>query len=122
MRAAAGASSCKSPSCFAARSDKVHAGCVAIRPSKAGNETKLDRIVDHAEDDGNGRGRGLSYQCRRGGACYDHSHLAAHQLRGHRRQTIVSTFGPAIFDRDIASLDVAGPGQTLAEHRHEVRN
>jgi hypothetical protein len=32
----------------------------------ARHETELDRIVGHAEYDGNGRGRGLGHHCRGG--------------------------------------------------------
>jgi hypothetical protein len=53
------------------------------------------------------------------GLANEHGHLAAHQLRRHRRHAIVSTFGQAIFDRDVASFDVASLGQTLAEYRNE---
>ena len=50
----------------------------------------------------------------------DHGHLAADQLGRQRRQPIVLTFRPAIFDRDILALDITGFAQTLAERGNEV--
>ena len=45
----------------------------------------------------------------------DHGHLAADQIGRHRRQPIVLTFRPAVFDRDVVALDIAGLVQTFAE-------
>ena len=46
----------------------------------------------------------------------DHGHLAADQIGRQRRQPVVLALRPAIFDRDVAALDVAGsrsgPGGT----------
>ena len=51
---------------------------------------------------------------------HDHRHLAADQIGRQRRQPIELALGPAIFDRDVAALDVAGFAQALAE-RGQVR-
>src|SRR5262249_47100420 len=63
-------------------------------------------------------GRSLSRDCSRDGACDDHRHLTAHQLRRHLRQSIILTLGPQVCDRHIPPLHVAGFGQTLAEYRY----
>ena len=55
-------------------------------------------------------------QCRR--ACRrrgDHVDLAADEIGGQRRQPIVVVLCPAVFDRDVLALDVAGVAQSLAK-------
>src|SRR5262249_30653977 len=47
--------------------------------------------------------------------------LAAGQVGRHRWQTIVSTFGPAVFDRHVLALDITGLAQSLKECTHKVR-
>ena len=52
----------------------------------------------------------------------DHGHLTANQIGRQRRQPIVLTFRPAVFDRDVLALDEAGFAfKALAETRHEPR-
>jgi hypothetical protein len=51
----------------------------------------------------------------------DHRHLTAYQLSCQRRQSIILAFGKAVFDRNIAPLDVTGFGQALAQYRHYAR-
>jgi hypothetical protein len=54
---------------------------------------------------------------RRSGATWgdDHVHLAANQIGGQRWQSIVSILGPAVFDRDILALQIAGLFQPLPD-------
>src|SRR6266478_158117 len=45
--------------CHKLHSLEAHAGSVAARPVKAGDETHCDRVAADSEDDRNGRGRGF---------------------------------------------------------------
>ena len=56
-------------------------------------------------------------EARRG----DHGDLTADQIGRQRRQPVVLTLRPAVFDRDVLALDEAGFLQALAERRHDVR-
>ena len=92
---------------------------IAARPGEAGDKTELDRIVADAEDDRDRRGRRLGRERRsevpaRG----DHGHLTANQIGRQRRQAIVLTLRPAVFDRHVLALDIAGLLQALAKRAH----
>jgi hypothetical protein len=50
----------------------------------------------------------------------NHIRRAPDELGSERRQDIHSRFRPAIFDRDIAALDIAGLLQALAERGNEM--
>ena len=52
--------------CHKLHSLEAHAGSVAARPVKAGDETHCDRVAADSEDDRNGRGRGFGRERR----CY----------------------------------------------------
>ena len=52
----------------------------------------------------------------------DDRHLAANQIGRQRRQAIILTLRPAVFDADIAVFDIAGVVQALAERRQIVRS
>ena len=82
---------------------------LATRPS-------CDRVAADGEDNRNGCGRRLGGKCR-GSApgCDDHVHLPANQIGRQRRQSIILTLGPAVLDRHVAALDIAGFAQALAE-------
>jgi hypothetical protein len=51
----------------------------------------------------------------------NHRRLAAHQFRRQCRQLIAVAVGPAIFDRHVATLDLAGLGEPLHEGAHALR-
>ena len=61
---------------------------------------------------------------RRGGAAGrdDHRDPPANQFGRQRRQPIVSGFRPAVLDRDVLALDIAGLLQALAKSRQTVAN
>ena len=62
------------------------------------------------------RGRLLRGNHRRVTALgHDHVDLAADQVSGQRWQSVVADLGPAVFDRDVLALEVAGFAQSLAE-------
>ena len=45
----------------------------------------------------------------------DHGDLSANQFGRQRRQSIGLIFGPAVFDRHVLALDIAGVFQALAK-------
>ena len=96
--------------CREIRDEEVHPGRIAARPGKARNESELHRIISGAEYDGNGRGRSLCREGRRGGKCNDHGNLIAHQFRRHRWESIILTLDPTVLDRHVAALDGAAVG------------
>ena len=51
----------------------------------------------------------------------DLGHLSANEIGCQRRQPIVMSFGPAVFDRHIVALDIAGFLKPLAERGHHGR-
>jgi len=96
-------------------------GDVGTWPVEAYDKTFLDGIAGHDHHGGNSRG------CRLGGkrrwiatAGSDQCHVPPDQIRRHRRQPIIVSVRPAIFDLDVVTLDVAGIGQCVAERR-EIR-
>ena len=73
------------------------AGRVAARPGKAGDQTKLDRVLREAEDDRNRRGGSFG---RAGtiaeAGCSDHGHTTADELSHERRQAVVLAIQPVV--------------------------
>jgi hypothetical protein len=70
---------------------------------------------------GNRGSRSFGGEGRRSRNGDDHRHLTAYQLCRQRRQSIILAFGKAVFDRNIAPLDVTGFGQGLPEYRQHAR-
>ena len=104
------------PLCHQLTTEKIDARQVAARPGEAGDKTKPDRVFADDEDDGDRRGCRLGRECRRRGSERgDHGDLPANQFGRQRRQPIDLTFGPAVFDRHVLALDIAGLLQALAE-------
>ena len=88
---------------------------LATRPSLTGSSptTKTMGIVVVAA---------LAAKCRSGAADRgDHGDLSANQFGRQRRQPIDLTFGPAVFDRHVLALDIAGFLQALAKCAQTVR-
>src|SRR5439155_10826384 len=74
------------------------------------------------KDDRDRRGRSFRRYCRRGAAARrDYVNLAADEISGQCGQPIVVALCPAVFDRHILSLGVAGFTQPLAERSHRRR-
>ena len=114
-RAALGTSSCSSSSRFGTELTLKTADArdVAARPVEAGNETKFDRVAADVKTIGIVAVAALAASAAGGADRDDHGHLAANQIGRQRRQPIVLTFRPAVFDRYIAALDIAGFIQAL---------
>src|SRR5207302_644348 len=82
---------------------------IAARPGETGNESVRDRIVTADEDDWDRRGRTLRRKYPKvapGGR--DYADLAGDEVGGYCGQPIVVALRPAVFDREILPLDVAG--------------
>ena len=71
------------------------------------------------KDDRNCRGRRLGRKRRGVPLADDHGDLTADQIGRQSRQASVLALRPAIFDRHVAALDVAGFVQALAERAHD---
>ena len=99
------------------RGEEARAGDFAARPVEASDEAQFDRVAAATENDGNGGGCRLGDQ-RRTGIRGDHGDLTANQIGRQGWQSIELTFGPAIFDRDIPALNVAGFLETITERGH----
>ena len=103
------------------RGEHVHPGDVAARPVEAGDQTKCDRVTAAGKDNRNLCGRRLGGNRGSTPRCDDHVHLPTNQISRERRQSIILTLGPAVFDRHVAALDVAHFTQTVAERGNERR-
>src|SRR5215831_3654518 len=96
--------------------ENTEAGEVATRSRQTSDEAGADRVADAGENDRDCRGRVLRRECRReAAACNDQIDLAVDKMGGHRGQPIIATLGPAVFDRNVLPLDVAGFAQSLTE-------
>ena len=105
------------------RGQSGDAGDVAARPVEAGDEAELDRIAAGLEHDRNRRGRRLGREAGSGAAGGgDHGNRPADQFGGQRRQPIVLALRPAVFDRDVLALGIAGFAQAFAECRQIGRH
>ena len=89
---------------------------LATRPSLTGSPP-----VDENDRDRRCRRLGREHGRRDGTGRDDHGHLPANQIGRQRRQPIILTVRPAVFDRDVLALDIAGfaagPGGMRARHR-----
>ena len=92
---------------------------VAARPGEAGDQPVPDRIGATPEDDRDRRGRAFRGKCTRRAGRDDQIDVAADEIGGQCGQPIVMALRPAIFDRQILSLDIAGFAQSLAERDHK---
>ena len=89
--------------------EKIDTGRIAAWSTETRGKTKLDRVFGDAEDDGDRRGCRFGRQRRRDAAGRgDHGDLPANQFGRQRRQSIDFTLGPAVFNRRVHALDIAG--------------
>src|SRR5262249_47371414 len=94
---------------------------VAAGMIEAGDEAEPDWVGTYTEDNRNRVGRGFGGEGRRRAAwrC-DDGHLAMDKVCGHTRQAIELILRPAIFDRNVATLDEAGFAQALTKAGNEM--
>jgi hypothetical protein len=75
-----------------------------------------------AKHDGDRRGRRLGRQRRNGTSRRnDQGHLSVNQFGCQRRQPIHLILGPAVFDRHVLALDIAGVLQATVKSAQKVR-
>src|SRR5947209_6415750 len=95
-------------------------GDIATRPVEACDEAEFDRVAADREDDRYRRSCRLGCNCRGGLGRSDHCHLTAYQIGCEVGQSIILPLRPAILDRHVPALDMAGLAQALAECSHKV--
>jgi hypothetical protein len=78
------------------------------RPAQAGDETELDRIGGGIEHDRNGHGSRLCRQRRRSTGGGNDRDLTLNQVGRQRWKAVILAIGPAVFNRNIAAIDVTG--------------
>jgi hypothetical protein len=88
---------------------------IAAGAAEAGDEAGLNRLDPSAKDDGDRRGCRLGRQRGRTVTGDEYGDLPANQVRCLRRQAIVLTLYPTVFNRDVLAFNIAGFGQRLAE-------
>jgi hypothetical protein len=95
---------------------ETDAGEIAAGPSEAGDQACCNRVGAGVENDRDRRGRVLRRERRSVTALgHDHVDLAGDEVGSQRGQPIKLTLGPAVFDRHVLSVEVAGFAQPLAE-------
>src|SRR5262249_53099417 len=99
---------------------EAHAGDIAPWSVEAGDKAKLDGVAADHEDDRYRRARCLDRECRGGGDRGDRCHPMVNQIGCQHWQLVVSPLGPAVFNPQVLTLDVAGLFQALAERRRVV--
>jgi hypothetical protein len=101
--------------------EPAHSGGIAARPVEAGNVALAYRVAAGREHDRNGFGRRHGSQHRSAASCRgDHVDLAADQIGGKSRQSIMPVFCKTVFDRDVAAIDIAAFAQAAPERRLDV--
>src|SRR5262249_26511643 len=101
----------------------VDTGDVAARSAEALDKAELDRVQAEAEDDRNRRGCGFGRERRgRAARCGDDSHPAADEIGYQFRNSGKVVLCPAVFDRYVLTLDVAGFAQSFAKRCQQTRH
>src|SRR5262249_44754669 len=85
------------------------------RSVEARDKAEFERISAGDKNDGNTRCRSFGREyCRWSEGAY-YGHMALDEIGRHPRQRIIAVRYPAIFDRDVLTLDVAHFGKATAE-------
>jgi hypothetical protein len=94
---------------------------VTLPPIEPCDQTRLNRVTAEAKHDRDRRGCGFGRERRWRAAHRGHdNHLAADQIGGHFRQSIIFIARPPVFDCDVAALGIAGFSQAFAEARRAL--
>src|SRR5262249_13027004 len=94
---------------------KIDTGYVATRPGNIGDKTERHRVFGDTEDNRYCRGCRLGGDCARLAHDDHHADLTTHQIGYEFWKAIEPAFRPAIFDGDVATFDIAGLRQSLAQ-------
>src|SRR5215475_3463461 len=107
--------------CHQVSGEEVDTSGIAARSIEARHQTELDRVTAHAEHDWDRRSRSLGRLCGGGRARRDnHAQRTANEIGRKLRQSIVSAFRPAVFERHVLTVDVTGLSESLPERGHIV--
>src|SRR5262249_24488348 len=101
--------------------EQSYSSDIPARPAETGDETILDRVTARCEDDRNCGRRRFGREYARKRACEHHSHLTANQVGRKLWQSIVLITRPAVLDRYVLTLEIAGVIQALAKRCHHRR-
>jgi hypothetical protein len=111
------------PLCHQLSTEKIDSCQVAAWPGEASDKARPDRVFGDDEDDGDRRGCRLGRKRRSGTSERgDHGDPPTSQFGRQRRQSIGLIFGPAVFNRHVLALDIAGVFETLAKCAQLVRD
>ena len=111
------------PLCRQLSTEKIDACRVPARPGEAGDKAKPDGIVADDKNDGDRSGYRLGRERRSGASGRgDHRDLPTNQFGRQSGQPIHLILSPAVFDRHVLALDIAGVLQALAECAQAVRD
>src|SRR5262249_61450263 len=89
---------------------------VAARSGETGDQAVRDRVGADREDNRYRRGGALGRVCGRRPEGCDHIDFAVNEVSGQGGQPIIVPLRPAVLDRYILSLDIAGFTEALAEY------
>ena len=115
--AAFGINSCKLQSlCFHGDGEQTNSRGIAAWTVERRHGTGFHGVLPRDEHDRNRRSRGPGGCCRGASPDQDdHSYTAIHQLDRLLRQAIVLSLRPAVFDCNVATLDIAGLSEALLD-------
>jgi hypothetical protein len=103
------------PLCYQFGRQEVYARHVSARPGEAGDKAEPDRVLGDDECDGDRGGCGFDGKDSSCTGYGNHGDLAANQIARERRQAIVATLRPAVFDPHVLAFDIAGILEALAK-------
>jgi hypothetical protein len=109
------------PFCHHLIHENIDAGHVAARSGETGDKSQSNRVFTGNEDDRDCRGCCLGSQSDMITGSGDHGDLAVDQIGHQLRHPIELILSPAVDDRHVFALDVAGLLQTLAKSAQTVR-
>src|SRR5262249_39960656 len=96
-------------------------GDVTARSVEADDEASLYRIDSDLEHNRNCRGRSFGSESRGYAArCRDDVHRPAYEISRQLRQPTVFAVCPAVLDRHVAALDIAGFSEPFPESNYEL--
>jgi hypothetical protein len=103
--------------------EQVYPGGVSSRAIEARDEAEVDGVSANHKYDRNCRCCTFGRKCRRLAAYRNNDrHLTMDQVGGESREPIVLSVSPAILDRNVLALNVAGLLQTLKERADRSSN
>jgi len=94
-----------------------HPRDLPARAAQVCDEADLYGVGTGFEDDRNGRICRFCRERSRSAGCGNHSHPALNQISYQRWQPIMLALRPAVFDRDVLTIDIPGFAQPFENCR-----